>query len=137
MSATTVPVPKLSWLFQLAAAGILGMTLPFKFSGAEESVQLFTDLGAEPYGRLGTGVLEAIAVILLVVLPLLGKRTAGLGGVLTMGLMGGAIFSHLTVLGISYQGDPTLFVLAVVALVCGGLTAYFHRHSLPIIGDRF
>ena len=50
----------LSWIAQLIAAAIVGQTLFFKFTGAPESVYLFTALGAEPWGRIGSGVVDLV-----------------------------------------------------------------------------
>jgi hypothetical protein len=60
-----------SWVGQITAAVILGQTLFFKFTGAPESKYIFTTLGIEPWGRIGTGILELITVVLL-----LSPRTA-------------------------------------------------------------
>ena len=121
------------WIARLAAAVIMGQTLFYKFSAAPETIALFEKLGVEPWGRLATGGFELIAVLLL-----LAPRTAGLGGLLTMGLMGGAIMSHLTVLGIEVEGDGgLLFTMAVVSLVAGAITSWLHRAELPIVGARF
>ena len=79
----------ISWLLQLAVAGILLQTLFFKFTGAEESVYIFSKLGAEPWGRLGSGVIELIASLLLLV-----PATAPVGAIVTMGVMAGAIVSQ-------------------------------------------
>lgn len=92
-----------SWALQVVAAIILGQTLFFKFSGAEEPVYIFTKLGAEPWGRLGTGALELVAVALL-----LAPRTAVIGAFLSLGLMAGAIASHLGPLGIVVKDDGGL-----------------------------
>jgi len=117
----------LPWVLQILAAFILGQTLFFKFSGAEESIALFEALGAEPYGRLGTGVLELLAVILL-----LRPRWAAMGGLLTAGLMVGAVGAHLTKLGIEWNGDGgLLFGMAVAALISGLGVAFLRRASLP------
>jgi len=90
---------------QLVAAAILFQTLFFKFSAAPESVYIFTTLGIEPWGRLGSAVAELIAVILL-----LWPRFAALGALLGLGMMSGAILSHLTKLGIVVQDNGgTLF----------------------------
>ncbi len=98
-----------SWVFQLTAAVILGQTLFFKFTGAAEAKYIFSTLGVEPWGRIGTGILELITVALL-----LYPKTPVLGAVLAIGLMGGAIVSHLTRLGIEVQGDHgLLFKLAI------------------------
>jgi len=111
---------------RLVAAGILGQTLFFKFSGAAESRWIFETLGVEPWGRLGTGALEAVAVLLLL-LP----RTAALGALLATGLMAGAIGSHLTLLGIEVQGDGgLLFALACVTAACGAGVAGRRRGEL-------
>ncbi|HPJ54269.1 MAG TPA: DoxX family protein, partial [Flavobacteriales bacterium] len=83
-----------SWLRRLpdvAAAIILGQTLWFKFTGAPESVYIFSTLGMEPVGRIGSGVAELLAAVLLII-----PRTAWLGALLALGIMGGAIMGHLT-----------------------------------------
>ena len=119
-----------SWCCQLIAAIILGQTLFFKFSGAPESRYIFSTLGVEPWGRYATGTLELIAAILL-----LTPRTAALGAVLAMGLMGGAIMSHLTKLGIEVQGDGgLLFGLAVTTLLAATIVAFLRRGQIPILG---
>jgi putative oxidoreductase len=114
---------------RVLAALILGQTLFFKFSASPESVYIFETLGVEPWGRIGSGVLEAVAVILL--LAPVGKRGLARGAVLTVGLMGGAVGSHLTQLGIEVQGDGgTLFALAVVTLLCGLFLSWTQRRTL-------
>ncbi len=111
---------------QLAVAVILLQTLFFKFTGAEESVYIFTQLGMEPWGRIATGVAELIAAVLLIV-----PATAVVGAVITMGLMAGAIFSHLTQLGIEVMGDGgQLFGLAVIALLASAVVAFLRRFEL-------
>ena len=122
----------LSWLLQLVAAVILGQTLFFKFTAAPESVYIFETLGAEPWGRLGSGGVELVAVLLL-----LRGRTAALGGLLAAGTMLGALAAHLTRLGLEVQGDGgTLFLLALVTLLSGLAVAWLRRGSLPLIGSR-
>jgi uncharacterized membrane protein YphA (DoxX/SURF4 family) len=113
------------WLLRLIAAAIMLQTLYFKFTGQEESVQLFTMLGMEPWGRIGTGVFELIASILI-----LYPKTTSLGSVLGLGLMGGAMFFHLTVLGIKFGGDYTLFLYAVIVFICCGILLFIYRHQL-------
>ena len=122
-----------SWCLQLVAAAILLQTLFFKFSGAEESVYIFTTLGAEPAGRIGSGVAELIAAILLLV-----PATIPLGAALTMAVMSGAIISHLTILGIEVKGDGgLLFGLAVTVFVSAALVLYLRRAELPFVGRFF
>ncbi len=101
-------------VLRFAAALILLQTLYFKFTAQPESVLLFTKLGVEPWGRIGTGVIELIAGALLIYSP-----TSIFGALLGVGLMSGAIASHLFVLGIESQGDGgQLFMLAIIVLIC-------------------
>jgi uncharacterized membrane protein YphA (DoxX/SURF4 family) len=119
----------MSWIGQIVAALILLQTLYFKFTGAPESVYIFTTLGMEPWGRIGTGVVELIAAVLLLV-----PATAGVGAIIALGVISGAILSHLTRLGISVQGDGgLLFGLALVVLVCSILVAWLRRESIPVV----
>lgn len=118
----------LDWIVRLIAAGVLLQTLYFKFTGAPESVYIFTALGMEPWGRIGSGVAELAASALL-----LWTGTAGIGGVLAAALMGGAIVSHLTRLGIEVQGDGgLLFGLAWIVLLCSVATIVIHRGELGL-----
>lgn len=117
-----------SWTFQALAAAILLQTLYFKFTGAPESKFIFSTLGIEPWGRFGTGVAELIAVVLLMY-----RRSSALGGLMAAGLMAGAIFSHLTRLGIAVEGDGgLLFALAVTVFGSGLIVAWLRRSQLPI-----
>lgn len=121
-----------SWSCQLIAAAILAQTLFFKFTGAPESRFIFSTLGIEPWGRYATGIAELIAVILL-----LNPATAAIGGLVAMGLMGGAIMSHLTRLGIEVQGDGgLLFGLALTVLLTSAIVVAIRRLQLPIVGPR-
>ena len=114
------------WIFKLIAAVIMLQTLYFKFSGAEESIYIFTQLGIEPYGRIGIGVMELIASALILI-----PRTALLGAILGVGLMLGAIFSHVTQLGIVVQNDGgKLFALAVIVLLSCLMIVFYYRKQL-------
>jgi hypothetical protein len=120
----------LSWLLRLTAAFILLQTLFFKFTGAEESIWIFSTLGVEPWGRYASGLVELVTAILLLV-----PATAALGGVLAIGVAAGALMSHLTVLGIEVKGDGgLLFTLALVVLVCGLGVAAIERRHIPVVG---
>ena len=104
----------LSWILRITAALILLQTLYFKFTGNPESVELFTKLGVEPWGRIGTGIIELVASILLLI-----PSTVFIGAFLGVGLMAGAILSHIAVIGIESQGDGgQLFMLAITVMVC-------------------
>jgi|SRR6516162_6335076 len=129
---TPVAIKVLSWLLRLTAAIILLQTLFFKFTAAPESVYIFTKVGAEPWGRLGSGIVELIAAALL-----LTPRFDWLGSLIALGVMAGAIVSHLTVLGIEVQGDKgLLFALALIVFVSSGINLLIHRAEIPIIGRR-
>ena len=104
---------KLILLLRLVAAGILLQTLFFKFTGAEESIYIFSTLGVEPYGRYFAGFSELIAAI-LILLP----ATQAIGALMASGIMAGALLSHVLFLGIEVKGDGgLLFILAIVVLV--------------------
>ena len=119
-----------SWVLQLAVAGILLQTLFFKFTGAAESVYIFTTLGAEPWGRIGSGAVELVASVLLLI-----PATAGLGAGLALAVIAGAIVSHLTILGIEVLGDGgLLFGLAVVVFLASAGILLIRRGELPLVG---
>lgn len=122
-----------SWILQIAVALILFQTLFFKFTGAEESKYIFSTLGAEPWGRIGSGIIELVAVILLLI-----PSTVTIGAVLALGAGTGAIFSHLTRLGISVQDDGgLLFMLAVTIFLSSAAILFIRRSTIPIVGNRF
>jgi putative oxidoreductase len=117
-----------SWVLQVAVAVILLQTLFFKFTGAEESVYIFTTVGAEPWGRIGSGVLELIAAAMLLVPALVPY-----GALLAVGLMSGAILSHLTLLGIEVKGDGgLLFGLAVIVFAGSVGVLLLRRAQIPM-----
>lgn len=130
----------MSWVAQLTVAGILLQTLFFKFTGAEESVYIFTTLGrfvhvagVEPWGRIGSGVIELIAGLMLLV-----PATASLGAGLAMGVMAGAIASHILVLGVEVKGDGGLLVaLALTAFVGSVVVLVLRRSQIPVVGRLF
>lgn len=123
----------LSWLLQLITAAILAQTLFFKFTGAEESKYIFSTLGIEPWGRIGTGIAELIAVVLL-----LAPRTVALGALMSLGLISGAIFSHLTRLGIVVKDDGgLLFALAIAVFLFSSAILWIRRNQIPFIGGFF
>lgn len=105
------------WLPNVVASVILLQTLWFKFSASPESVHIFNTLGVEPAGRIGSGVVELVAAVLL-----LWPAFAWAGAGLALGTMLGAILSHVTVLGIEVQGDGGL--LFTLAMVVAGASAW-------------
>jgi putative oxidoreductase len=98
-------VKVVSWILRITAAIILLQTLYFKFTAAPESVYIFTKVHAEPWGRIGSGIMELVASILL-----LTPRYTWLGSLLGAAATAGAMLSHLTLLGIEVQGDKGLLL---------------------------
>ena len=112
---------------RLVAAVIMAQTLYFKFTGAEESVYIFSTIGMEPWGRIGVGVMELLASLLIII-----PATVWLGSILAIGLMGGAIMMHLTILGIEIKDDGGyLFILALIVLVTSLFTFWMSRDQIP------
>jgi len=116
------------WVLRILAAVILLQTLFFKFSAAAESVYIFSTLGLEPWGRIGIGVMELVAAILLLI-----PRTTAFGALIGLGVMSGAIFFHLTRLGLSVMDDHgQLFIYALLVFVsCAILAWSFRRQLIP------
>lgn len=113
------------WILRLVPAIILLQTLYFKFTAQPESVQLFTKIGMEPYGRIGTGVLELIAAILILI-----PKYTGYGAILGLAMMTGALYFHLTKIGIFFGGDALLFIYAVITFVGCALLIFIYKARL-------
>ena len=101
-------------------------TLYFKFTGQQESIDLFTKIGMEPFGRYGTGVMELMASILILI-----PKTTLAGALLGLGLMCGALFFHFTILGIYWGGDATLFIYALTCFLCCVVLIVLYRKGIP------
>jgi hypothetical protein len=133
MNELTKTEAAVAWICRVVAAVILLQTLFFKFTAAPESVYIFTKVGLEPWGRIGSGVAELIAAVLL-----FWPGLTWLGAGLALGVIGGAIMSHLTVLGIEVQADHgLLFGLALVVAICSAILLVLHRRSVPLVGLLF
>lgn len=116
----------LTWILRIVASAILLQTLYFKFTAAEESVYIFSTLGIEPYGRIGSGIVELIAAILILM-----PKTTLLGALIGMGVMFGAIFSHLFFLGIEVQNDGgELFILAIIVFLCCAFLVFQNKDKI-------
>jgi uncharacterized membrane protein YphA (DoxX/SURF4 family) len=114
------------WVLRLVAAYILLQTLRFKFGGAAESVYIFSTVGMEPWGRIGSGIVELIASVLILV-----PRTTSFGALMALGTMSGAIFFHLTKLGIEVMGDHgQLFYMAIAVWVSSAILLYVYRKQI-------
>jgi hypothetical protein len=122
-----------SFFLKVIVAAILLQTLYFKFTAAEESVYIFETIGMEPWGRIGSGIVELFAAIFLLI-----NRTAWLGAILALGVICGAIFFHLTTLGIEVKSDGGfLFILACVVFVSSAIILWQERRNIPVVGKRF
>ncbi len=122
----------LSWALRIGVAAILVQTLFFKFTAAPESVYIFTTLGLEPWGRIGSGAVELVAALLLL-LP----AAVALGALLALGTISGALFAHFTQLGIEVQGDGgLLFALACAVFLACATLLWMHRRDLPLPARR-
>lgn len=120
---------KIDLIIRIVVALILVQTLYFKFSGAAESVFIFSTLGIEPVGRIGSGIAELIAAVLLFV-----PNFIWLGAGLALGVISGAIMSHLTVLGIVVLEDGgTLFILAMIVFIGSAIVLWNRKKEVPIL----
>lgn len=120
------------FLLRLIVAIIFIQTLYFKFTAAPESVFIFSSIGMEPWGRIGSGIIELIASI-LILLP----RTIWLGALMALGTITGALFFHLTILGVNVQGDNgLLFIMACVVFTASLITLFKERKNIPLIGTK-
>lgn len=124
------------FIIRLAVAVILIQTLRFKLTAHPDSVYIFEQVGLEPIGRIGIGIAELIAGILILI-----PKTAWIGATVTLGIIGGAIMMHLTQLGIEvpFEGKldgGALFITAIVVFVLSAITLWLQRKSIPIIGSR-
>ena len=115
------------WMARWIATIIMMQTLYFKFTGSEESVFIFTTVGMEPLGRIGVGVLELIASILILI-----PATVWAGSILAFGLMIGALGMHLTLLGIEVKGDGgQLFIYALIVTICAAYSYWKSKEQVP------
>tara|TARA_R110000868_G_scaffold148932_1_gene371167 strand:+ start:1216 stop:1593 length:378 start_codon:yes stop_codon:yes gene_type:complete len=114
---------------RIIVAIILIQTLRFKFTAHPDSVYIFERVGLEPFGRIGIGVLELIAGILLLI-----TKTVWIGAILTLGVISGAIFMHLTKLGVEINNDSgVLFATAILTFTLSASILYLYRTDIPFI----
>ncbi len=119
----------LLWSLRIVAAYILLQTLRFKFGAAPESVYIFTKVGMEPWGRIGSGIVELIASILILI-----PRTTAFGALAAIGTMSGAIFFHLTKLGIEVMGDGgQLFYMGIAVWISSAVLLFVYRRQILVL----
>lgn len=123
----------MKWIARILAAVIMLQTLYFKFTGAEESVYIFSTLGMEPYGRIGTGIGELIASVLILI-----PATSWAGAIMALGLMSGALFFHITKLGIEIMGDGgQLFYYGIAVFCAAAYLLFMDREKVQLLITRF
>lgn len=116
-------------LLRILVAVILIQTLRFKFFAHPDSVYIFEKVGLEPYGRIGIGIAELIAGVLLLI-----RKTAWAGALLTLGIIGGAIIMHLTLLGIEVNNDEgLLFYTAIITFLLSLVIAFIFKKDIPFL----
>ncbi len=120
------------FFLKIIVALILLQTLYFKFSASAESVYIFEKLGMEPIGRIGSGIVELIASILIFV-----DKTKFYAALTIVVTMLGAILSHIFVLGIEIMNDGgSLFVLALITFIFSLMLAVFFISDLKKLNNK-
>ncbi len=123
---------QLPFIIRIIVVVVLIQTLRFKFTAHPDSVYIFETAGLEPIGRIGIGIVELIAGILLLI-----PKTVWAGALLTLGVIGGAILMHLTLLGIEVKNDGgLLFITAIITFILSAVILYLYRKDIPIIGQK-
>lgn len=122
----------ISWVLRLTVAIILLQTLYFKFTAHPDSVHIFSALGIEPWGRIGLGIVELITALLI-----LTPKTKIIGMINSLGIIIGAVFSHLLVLGVTVGNDGgSLFTLAIIVFIASTLFLILHKTEVLILLKR-
>jgi uncharacterized membrane protein YphA (DoxX/SURF4 family) len=117
---------------RIFVAIILIQTLRFKFTAHPDSVYIFQKVGLEPYGRIGIGILELVAGILLLV-----PKTVWAGATLTLGIIGGAIFMHITKIGIEVKNDGgILFFTACTIFILSLIILFIYKKDIPFFSKK-
>ena len=119
-------------IIRIVIAAILIQTLRYKFTAHPDSVYIFEKAGLGDVGRIGSGIVELLAAILILI-----PRTIWLGALLTLGMISGAIVTHLTKIGIEVNGDDgTLFFMAILIFILSAITLWIHKKEIPFIGSK-
>lgn len=121
----------------MLVAGILLQAIFFKFTYAPETQVIFGPRGGRP-AATAAGMIELICVILLLI-----PRTAAIGALMSLIVISGAIFTHLSSLGIQIVDPETgasdrgfLFVLALVVMIGSLVVLGLRWQTLPYLGRR-
>ena len=118
---------------RVITAIILLQTLRFKFTAHPNSIYIFQKVGMEPTGRIIVGAMELVASVWLLI-----PKTIWAGALLTTGIIGSAIFLHLTKLGVEVNNDGgLLFGIAILTFILSTTILYIHRKKIPSIYKLF
>ncbi|BFG71353.1 hypothetical protein KACHI17_22340 [Sediminibacterium sp. KACHI17] len=89
-------------------------------------------MGIEPWGRIATGIAELITALFILYRP-----TLFIGAIFGVGIMTGALLSHIIVLGIEIQQDGgQLFIYAAVVWISCMILSIMHRQQLITLLER-
>jgi hypothetical protein len=116
----------ISWILRLTVSVIFLQTLYYKFTAHPDSVHIFSALGLEPWGRIGLGFVELITSVLI-----LFNKTKIIGMLTSIGIIVGAVFSHILVLGVNVSNDGGgLFTLAIIVLVASIIFLFVNEKEI-------
>ena len=116
-------------ILRVIVAFILIQTLRFKFTAHPDSVYIFEKVNLEPYGRISIGIIELMAGVLLLI-----PKTVCLGATFTIIVISGAIFMHLTILGIEINNDGgMLFITAIITFLSSIIILHYYRKDIPFV----
>ena len=113
------------WILQIGAAGMFLMVGFFKLSGDPRMVGLFDAIGVGQWFRYVTGSLEVLGAVLLLI-----PRLSGLGALLLVGVMLGAVATHLFIVA----GGP---LPAIILLIVTGVIAWGRRNrTMNLLAEK-
>ena len=111
------------WVLQIGAAAMFLMAGSLKLAGGEQVVGMFNSIGLGQWFRYLTGAMEVAGALMLLI-----PRLSGVGALLLVGVMIGAVITHLFVIG----GSP---FMAIVLLVVSFIIAWGRRgRTLRLLG---
>ena len=118
-------------ILRIVPAVIIGRAALMKLTADPNAAAIFKALDMEPGGRVLIGVIELLAVVLL-----LSSRVSAWGGLLGLGVMCGAVIAHTTAIGFD-QHLGILFGMAIVSTLACSLLLFRLRHQVPFVQSMF
>jgi chromate transport protein ChrA len=120
------------------SVNLLYAAIFLKFAGVPGSVALFTQMSqtvhglvSQPVFRLGSGVFETVAAVLLLI-----SKTARLGAGFIVVWMTAVILSHIFVLGYGWFFVDALMVMLLAAIYLLLTRRHSHRANPKVLGRR-